>query len=141
MNPRPLSALANTAPSTFAKKSVFTGNPPVKEGLVPNPKGRLKEQFHEVCRFKHVAMRTEESYWGWVVRLVRHFGSKIHPRDLTADQLREFLSYLATAKQVAVSTQNQALKRGKTSAGDIHDDLSTRYPGRTSPKTTQPAGK
>jgi integron integrase len=54
-------------------------------------------------------MRTEESYWPWVVRLVRHFGSKIHPRELTADQLREFLSHLATVKQVAASTQNQAL--------------------------------
>jgi len=109
MNPQPLSALANTAPSTFAKKSAFPGNSPVRERLVPNPKGRLKEQFHEVCRFKHVAMRTEESYWGWVVQLVRYFGSKIHPRDLTADELREFLSHLATAKQVAASTQNQAL--------------------------------
>jgi uncharacterized protein len=41
------------------------------ERFLPNPKARLKEQFHEVCRFKHMAGRTEESYWGWVVRLVR----------------------------------------------------------------------
>jgi integron integrase len=113
MNPQHLSALANTAHSTVVRGGAFPGNPgpvsQVKEGLIPNPKGRLKEQFHEVCRFKHVAMRTEESYWPWVVRLVRHFGSKIHPRELTADQLREFLSHLATVKQVAASTQNQAL--------------------------------
>ena len=113
MNPQHLSALANTAHSTVVKGGVFPGKPgpvpQVKEGLIPNPKGRLKEQFHEVCRFKHVAMRTEESYWAWVVQLVRYFGSKIHPRDLTADQLREFLSHLATVKQVAASTQNQAL--------------------------------
>jgi integron integrase len=38
--------------------------------LVPNPKARLKEQFHEVCRFKHLAVRSEEAYWGWVVRLL-----------------------------------------------------------------------
>jgi integron integrase len=81
----------------------------VLEGLVPNPKARLKAQFHEVCRFKHLAVRTEESYWAWVVRLVRHFDSKINPRDLTAEQLGGFLSHLATVGQVAASTQNQAL--------------------------------
>ena len=31
-----------------------------------------------------------------------------------------------------------AAKRGKTSAGDIHADLATRYPGRSNSKT-QPA--
>jgi integron integrase len=77
--------------------------------LVPNPKARLKEQFHEVCRFKHLALRTEEAYWGWVVRLVRFFGSKVHPRDLSGAQLGEFLSHLASVDKVAASTQNQAL--------------------------------
>jgi integron integrase len=77
--------------------------------MIPNPRGRLKEQFHEVCRFRHVAMRTEESYWGWVVRLVRFFGSKIHPRDLNAEQLTAFLTHLASIEKVAASTQNQAL--------------------------------
>ena len=80
-----------------------------RERLVPNPKSRLKEQFHEVCRFKHVSLRTEEAYWAWVVRLVRFFGSKINPRDMSGRQLGEFLTHLATAGQVAASTQNQAL--------------------------------
>ena len=39
------------------------------------------------------------------------------------------------------NSTGDAAKRGKTSAGDIHDDLSTRYPGRSSAKTTQPAAK
>jgi integron integrase len=79
------------------------------EGLIPNPKVRLKEQFHEVCRFKHMASRTEETYWGWVVRLVRFFESKIHPKDLSNEQLKSFLTHLATVERVAASTQNQAL--------------------------------
>ena len=33
-----------------------------RAGLVPNPKARLKAQFHEVCRFKHLAARSEEAY-------------------------------------------------------------------------------
>jgi len=81
----------------------------VWERLVPNPKARLKEQFHEVCRFKHLAVRSEEAYWGWVVRLVRHFDSKINPKDLSGEQLAAFLTHLATVGQVAASTQNQAL--------------------------------
>ena len=63
-----------------------------KEGLQPNPKARLKSQFHEVCRFRHVSLRTEEAYWAWVVRLVRHFDAKIHPKDLNGGQLAEFLT-------------------------------------------------
>ncbi len=77
--------------------------------FLPNPKLRLKEQFHEVCRFRHVAVRTEESYWGWVVRLVRFFNSKINPRDMNDGQVRAFLSHLAVVDKVAASTQNQAL--------------------------------
>jgi integron integrase len=77
--------------------------------LIPNPKTRLKEQFHEVCRFKHLAVRSEEAYWGWVVRLVCFFDSKINPRDLSGEQLGEFLSHLASVGRVAASTQNQAL--------------------------------
>jgi integron integrase len=44
--------------------------------LLPNPKARLKEQFHEVCRFKHLAARSEEAYWGWVVRYLRFHKKK-----------------------------------------------------------------
>jgi len=85
----------------------MTGQPSGR--WLPNPKLRLKEQFHEVCRFKHVALRTEESYWGWVVRLVRYFDSKVNPRDMDGEQLKGFLTYLASVEQVAASTQNQAL--------------------------------
>ena len=35
----------------------------------------------------------------------------------------------------------EAAKRGITSAGDIHDDLATRYPGRTSAKTPPTTAK
>jgi hypothetical protein len=56
-----------------------------------------------------MALRTEEAYWAWVVRLVRHFHSQIHPRDLSAEQLAEFLTHLATVGLVAASPQNQAL--------------------------------
>jgi len=97
-------------PSKFPKSAPIAAGPgKVREGLLPSPKVRLKEQFHEVCRFKHLALRSEEAYWAWVVRLVRFFNDKIHPKDLSGEQLAEFLTHLATVGQVAASTQNQAL--------------------------------
>ena len=42
-----------------AGKTAGPGQP--FERLVPNPKARLREQFHEVCRFKRMAERTEEA--------------------------------------------------------------------------------
>src|ERR1035437_5231249 len=80
--------------------------------LIPNPKLRLREQFHEVMRFKHFSQRTEESYWQWVVRFIkfhRQAGVWRHPKDLPAAAVGEFLSDLATRLEVAAATQNQAL--------------------------------
>jgi|ERR1035437_2591490 CheY-like chemotaxis protein len=54
--------------------------------LLPNPKGRLKDQFHEVARFKHLSPRTETAYWEWMVRFLKFHkkqaGDWRHPRDL-----------------------------------------------------------
>jgi hypothetical protein len=50
-----------------AKAATKAANPP-PDGLLPNPKGRLREQFHEVARFKHLSPRSEQSYWEWVVK-------------------------------------------------------------------------
>ncbi len=51
-----------------AKAATKTANVPV-EGLQPNPKGRLKEQFHEVARFKHLSPRTEQGMGGAVFEI------------------------------------------------------------------------
>ena len=81
--------------------------------LLPNPKGRLKDQFHEVARFKHLSPRTETAYWEWVVRFLKFHkkqaGDWRHPRDLGSRGVTPFLTYLATERDVSVSTQNQAL--------------------------------
>jgi len=76
--------------------------------LVPNPKLRLREQVHEVMRFRHYSVRTEEAYWGWIRQFIL-FHDKKHPREMGDGQVEQFLAHLATEKNVAVSTQNQAL--------------------------------
>jgi integron integrase len=96
-------------PQTFPAK---TASVPLGR-LLPNPKARLKDQFHEVARFKHLSLRTEVSYWGWVVRYLKFHkeraGDWRHPRDLGSQGVTPFLTYLATERNVSVSTQNQAL--------------------------------
>ena len=80
--------------------------------LIPNPKARLQEQFHEVCRFKYFSQRTEDSYWQWVVRFLkfhRQGGVWRHPKDLPPSAVAEFLSDLAARQKVAAATQSQAL--------------------------------
>ena len=94
-----------------AKAATKAANAP-PDGLRPNPKGRLKEQFHEVARFKHLSLRTEQSYWEWVVRYLKFHreraGVWTHPRDLGSTGVTPFLTELAV-QGVSVSTQNQAL--------------------------------
>jgi integron integrase len=81
--------------------------------LLPNPKLRLKDQFHEVARFRHLSPRSEATYWEWVVRFLKFHreraGAWQHPRDLGSRGVTPFLTWLATERNVSVSTQNQAL--------------------------------
>jgi integron integrase len=93
------------------KAAAKAANRPL-EKLQPNPKGRLKEQFHEVARFKHLSPRSEQSYWEWVVRYLKFHreraGAWTHPKDLGSTGVTPFLTGLAV-QGVSVSTQNQAL--------------------------------
>jgi integron integrase len=87
--------------------------PFVRERFVPNPKLRLRQQFHEVARFKHLSFRTEQTYWDWIRRFLRFHrdlhGVWRHPRELGGAEVTRFLSHLAVNRRVAVSTQNQCL--------------------------------
>jgi integron integrase len=75
----------------------------------PNPSLKLMDQVKEVLRYHHYAYRTEQTYCSWIVRFLRHYGMKRHPRDLGAKEVERFLSHLATKGEVAASTQRQAL--------------------------------
>ena len=79
-----------------------------RESFIPNPKLRLREQVHEVMRFKQFSLRTESAYWNWMRQFIL-FHRKRHPREMGKAEVEAFLTHLAKAKNVAVSTQNQAL--------------------------------
>jgi integron integrase len=93
----------------LAKTAGFVRPP---DRLIANPKARLRDQFREVCRFKHFSTRTEEAYWGWTRRFLifhKRGGAWRHPRELASPQVQAFLTDLAARQNVSASTQNQAL--------------------------------
>jgi integrase-like protein len=53
-------------------------------------------------------MRTEETYVGWIKRYI-FFHNKRHPKDMGEKEIRAFLTNLAVDRNVAASTQNQAV--------------------------------
>lgn len=71
-------------------------------------KPRLLDQMRASMRTRHYSLRTEKTYTYWV-RYYIHWHGMRHPRDMGAREIGEFLSMLANAKNVAPSTQNQAL--------------------------------
>ncbi len=48
----------------------------------PDPKLRLMDQVRQVLRYHHYAYRTEQTYCDWILRYVKYFGSKKHPRHI-----------------------------------------------------------
>jgi integrase len=69
---------------------------------------RLIAVFRDAIRTRHYSRQTEKTYWYWI-RYFIHFHGKRHPGQMGAEEVTAFLSYLATARQVAAATQNQAL--------------------------------
>jgi site-specific recombinase XerD len=72
------------------------------------PQKRLIERLREEIRARHYSRRTEKAYWHWIRRFI-FFHGKRHPAELDARDVTTFLSWLATERDVAAATQNQAL--------------------------------
>jgi integron integrase len=74
----------------------------------PQPgKIKLLDRVRQSIRFRHYSLRTEQVYLDWIKRFILFHGKR-HPVEMGADEVREFLTYLATKGRVAASTQNQA---------------------------------
>jgi len=69
---------------------------------------RLLTLVHEAIRRKYYSRRTEEAYVHWIKRFI-YFHGKRHPRDMGEAELTAFLNDLASVRNVAGGTQNQAL--------------------------------
>src|SRR5262245_14669082 len=70
---------------------------------------RLLDRVRDALRVRHYSRKTEKTYTGWIRRFILFHGKR-HPREMGAAEVTRYLSTLATAGQVAASTQNQALR-------------------------------
>jgi len=82
----------------------------VRESPGPSDKRekRLVERLQEAIRSRHYSRRTEKAYWYWI-RYFIFFHGKRHPAEMGAVEVTAFLNWLATERDVAAATQNQAL--------------------------------
>ena len=95
------------AQETIAKTDGF------RDRVIP---GEVERQFSELLeavkteiRTRHYSYRTETSYLDWVRRFIA-FHDYADPRGLDAPTaVKTYLDYLAVEREVAASTQNQAL--------------------------------
>ncbi len=75
---------------------------------MPNQPRKLMDQVSDAIRTKHYSHRTEQTYKDWIKRYIL-FHDKRHPKDMGAPEIQAFITHLAAEKNVAASTQNQAL--------------------------------
>jgi len=69
---------------------------------------KLLDQVRSAIRLKHYSYRTEQAYVLWITQYIL-FHNKRHPKDMGEKEIKQFLNNLAVNKNVAASTQNQAL--------------------------------
>jgi integron integrase len=74
----------------------------------PQKGKKLLEQYSEILQSLHYSRRTEKTYLSWVRQYILYH-NKRHPREMGVAQINEFITYLASQKNVSASTQNQAL--------------------------------
>lgn len=71
-------------------------------------KSPFLEMVRGEVRVRGYSIRTEKTYLFWIYRFILFHGKK-HPNDMGAAEVKAFLTWLATKKDVAVNTQKVAL--------------------------------
>ncbi len=74
----------------------------------PDDLEQLGHDIRAALAVRHFSRRTHKAYLGWIRRFILH-NSRRHPANMGEEEVTAFLSHLALEKQVAASTQNQAL--------------------------------
>lgn len=74
----------------------------------PQKPRKLLDRLRDRIRLKNYSYRTEQSYVGWTRRYIL-FHNKRHPAEMGRPEIESFLTHLAVDRNVAPSTQNQAL--------------------------------
>jgi integron integrase len=103
----------------------------------PMPIFDLLEEARQTMRLKRLSIHTERAYVDTIRRFIA-FHQRRHPRRMGAEEVRAYLSYLVSERNVAASTQNVAfnallfLYRDvlQVDLGDLSSTLRARRPAR-----------
>lgn len=74
----------------------------------PTKQPKLLDQVRTTIRLRGMSYQTEKVYADWIKRFII-FHNKRHPKEMGAAEIRHFLAHLVNDRNVAPSTQNQAL--------------------------------
>lgn len=69
---------------------------------------KLLDRVRQTIRLKGYSYQTEKTYAQWIKRYIFYHDKK-HPAEMGKLEIEDFLAHLAVEKNVAASTQNQAL--------------------------------
>ena len=94
-------ANSSVRPSVVHKRQSSNAFPPLQSV-------KILEQVRERVRYLHYSIRTEEAYLYWIRFFIRWSGMR-HPREMGADEVRQFLTFLAVKRNVSASTHRVAL--------------------------------
>jgi len=75
--------------------------------MEPKPK-KLLDQVSDCIRRKQYSHSTERAYVNWIRQYIL-FHDNRHPKDMGTVEVEKFLTFLAVERNIAASTQNQAL--------------------------------
>lgn len=86
----------------------FSGYNQSERGEVTEGLSETLRRIRNLVRQRNYSIRTEQTYLEWCGRFL-HFHGCVSPEGLGAESVKVYMSFLALKKQVAVSTQRQAL--------------------------------
>ena len=81
--------------------------------MIPPKEPKLEDRLRETIRVKQYSPRTEETYVQWYRRFVlfhkERCGKAVHPTEMGVAEVEMFLTHLAVDREVAATSQDQAL--------------------------------
>ena len=103
-----LSAAITRRAGAALNRTAFAACAVTPAGPAQGQRGHLQHLLVSAIRTRHYSRRTEQAYWHWTKAFVLWSGKR-HPADMGAPEIGEFLSHLATVREVSAGTQRQAL--------------------------------
>lgn len=67
----------------------------------------LEDEYRRACRLNHLAVKTEKTYWRFILRFIKFHNIK-HPAEMGTPEIELFLKHLAHDRKLSLSSQELA---------------------------------